>query len=293
MLPGDDKEAEAVTHVPADVSPRKGRVAISFQLEVAGGDLEGRDFVCQARTSFVGRNGAAIVIDKVLAPEQGLTIKRVGSHQDAEVRVVGLIGSEAGDKVYGVAFLDPAANIWGIDFPTGDIDEVGAKVLLECPSCHTRQITPLNEVELSVFEAAKNLSRNCTRCRDVTLWKQSLYGVPPGPETASAPSLAASAQPKPAPAPKAIANRREHPRAKIDLKGCILFCGQETPVQVTDMSRGGIRFRSRRNFADGVLVRVAVPYTPGAANIFVAGRIRWCRRLPSGMSECGLKYVKE
>ena len=98
--------------------------------------------------------------------------------------------------------------------------------------------------------------------------------------------------PAAAPAAKS-ANRRGRGRLKVDLKGSVLFGGQETPIQVLDMSRGGVRFRCRRSYADGILVRVAIPYTPGAANIFVPGRIRWCRTLPSGESECGLQYSKE
>ena len=88
-------------------------------------------------------------------------------------------------------------------------------------------------------------------------------------------------------------NRRKHTRLKVELKGCILFGGQETTIEIADMSKGGVRFRSRRDFAQGLLVRAAVPYNPGAANIFVAARITWCRSQPSGMTECGLKYVKE
>jgi hypothetical protein len=148
-------------------------------------------------------------------------------------------------------------------------------------------------LELSVFEATQNLSRPCRKCRDVTFWKQSLYDVPPEPESASTALPVTATQPELAPAPKVFVNPRKHPRVKVQLKGCILFGGQETPVQVTDMSRGGVRLRSARSFADGLLVRIAAPYNPGAANIFVSARICWCRGLPSGMSECGLKYVKD
>jgi hypothetical protein len=290
-LPVDD--SEAVTNVPPEANSRKERVGICLQLEVVGVDLEGRDFVEQARTKMVSRKGAAIVIDRLLAPEQTLTIKRVGAHPETEVRIIGQIGSETGGKVYGVAFVEPSADIWGIDFPAGDSDDVLMEILLECPKCHTRQIVPLHEFELSVLEATKNLSRRCPKCRDVTLWKQSAYDVPSESEAALKSIPAASAQGERHAALRDPVNRRNKSRVKVTLKGCILFGGQETPVEVTNMSRGGVRFLTHRSFAQGLLVRAAVPYTPGVANIFVSARICWCKSLPSGMSECGMKYVKE
>jgi len=290
MLPDDD--TAAVTNVPPEANSRKDRVAISLQLEVAGVDLEGRDFVGQARTKIVSRNGAAIVIDRLLGPEQTLTIKRVGTQREAEVRIIGQIGRETGGNVYGVTSVGPSVDIWGIDFPPGDSDETLIKILLECPFCHTRQIVPLHEFELSVLEATKKLSHRCPKCRDTTLWKRSAYEVPPEAEAAPESPPVASALGEPAAARKTPVNRRKRSRVKVELKGCILFGGQETTIEVLDMSRGGVRFRSRREFADGLLVRAAIPYNPGAANIFVSARISWCRPLPSGMSECGLKYVK-
>ncbi len=270
---------------------RNERVAIRFQLEVSGGDLQGRDFVDKAWTRMVGRSGAAIVIDRLLAPEQTLMIKRLGSPTEAEVRVIGRIGAETDGDVYGVAFVNPPSEIWGIDFPEAAADETLVNVLLECPRCQLRQIVALTELELSVFEANNNLSRHCCKCRDVTLWKQSLYEAPSEPAPAAPPRT--SAVPPTASTPQPIANRRKHPRLKVKQKGCILFYGQEIPIEVTDMSRGGIRFYSPRNFAEGAPLRVAIPYTPGAANIFVAARICWSRPLPSGKTECGLMYVKD
>jgi hypothetical protein len=291
MLPDDD--TAAVTNVPPEANSRKDRVAISLQLEVVGVDLEGRDFVGRARTKIVSRNGATIVIDRLLGPEQTLTIKRVGTQREAEVRIIGQIGRETGGNVYGVTSVEPSVDIWGIHFPPGDGDETLIKILLECPICHTRQIVPLHEFELSVLEATKKLSRRCPKCRDTTLWKRSAYEVPPEPEAAPKSPPVASTLGKPAAARKDPVNRRKHSRVKMELKGCILFGGQETTIEVVDMSRGGVRFRSRRDFADGLLVRAAIPYNPGAANIFVSARISCCLSLPSGLSECGLKYVKD
>jgi PilZ domain len=272
----------------------KERVAIALQLEVSGCAVDGRDFLERASTKMISRGGAAIVVNRRLAPQQTITIKRVGSEQEAEGRVVAHLGNDpAGGELYGIVLPNAASNFWGVDFPSDETEEPLVKVLLECPGCRTRKMAALSQVEFDVFETKQYLSRNCSKCRDITLWRQTLYSVLPDTGTTprepperlpSSPNVPASSEvPQP--------NRRKHTRVKMGVKACILFYGQETPVEVIDMSRSGIRFRSHRSFAEELLVRVAVPYTPGAANIFVSGKICWCRTLPSGLSECGLEYA--
>lgn len=282
----------AGTNPRPTVNRPKERVAIALQLKVSGCAIDGRDFMDDARTKIISRGGAAIVINRPLAPQQTLIIKRLGSEQEAEVRVIGHLGRDrGGGEIYGIAFIEATIGFWGIDFPAAETEETLVKMLLECPGCHTRQMAALSQLEFDVFEAKGHLSRSCAKCRDVTLWRQAAYGVPTGPPTISSPpERPPSSQPVSAPAATTQPNRRRHARVKTGLKGCIVFYGQETPIEVTDMSRSGIRFLCRRSFADGLLVRVAVPYTRGAANILVSGRICWCRSLPSGMSECGLEY---
>jgi len=285
-------EEEKINLPPTTANRPTERVAIALRLEVYGCDLDGRDFVDHASTKNISRGGASIVIDRRLGPHQTLTIKRVGSNHEAEVRVIGHLGSNpAGGELYGIALIDSATDIWGINFPAEKIDEPGVKVLLECPGCQTRQMVRLNEFELAVFEAKERLSRSCPKCRDFTLWRQTLYDASPdAPVTTLPPERLPSAQSDSVPCPTKPPNRRKHRRVKIGLKGCILFYGQDTPIEVTDTSRSGIRFSCRRSFTNGLLVRVAVPYTPGAANIYVSGRICWSRVLPSGLSEYGLEF---
>jgi hypothetical protein len=279
-----DKPAASSGGTPGAVTYAE-RVTLRVPLQISGGDLSGQDFLEQGYTKILNRNGAAIVVNRLLAPEQTLTIRWVGDKVEAEVRVIGQIGSEPDGKVYGVAFLNPAVDFWHIDFSPAS-GGVMLRVLLECPGCRNREIVPLSEFELSVFESNGTLSRRCNKCRDTTLWSQSKDQRPPEPEVAPAPVVAAP------PPPEEKKERRKGTRTKIQRKGCILFCQQETPVDVIDMSRGGARFHSSGSFATDLLVRIAVPYIPGTANIFVPARIRWSRSLPSGTTEYGVEYVK-
>lgn len=267
---------------------RQDRIAISLQLEVSGVDLGGREFVGEAQTKLVSRTGAAIVINRSLAPEQTITVKRVGAHPEAEMVVIGHIGRETSGNVYGVALVDPSVDIWGIDFPGDENDQAVVKLLLECPVCHTRQIVILHSFELNVLDSTRKLSRHCPKCNEMTWWRRSAYNI--GTEPAPASIEVTSRNPNLVPVEKAPANRRKHSRLRVKMKGCILFAGQETPIEVEDMSRGGVRFCSQREFAAGLLVRAAIPYNPGAANIFVSAKICWSKPHPNDRWEYGLKY---
>ena len=271
------------------------RVAIAIKVEVSGIDLDGHEFMGHhAWTRFIGRSGAAIAIDRSLAPGQTLTIKRQGLALEAEVRVVGHLGNDShwGD-VYGIALMNRAGNFWGIDF-LNEKNPEPLRMLLECLVCHTRQVTSLNELELAVVQRTERLSRSCPKCRDETLWQQVSYDdLSESATVATTLEQLSSGQIESAPASTKQPCRRKHRRVKTALKGCILSFGQETLIEVKDMSRSGIRFCCHRNFADGLLVRIAVPHTAGAANIFVSGRIRWSRVLAADMTECGLEYIND
>lgn len=282
MSSGESTKAAATPGRGPEAQCYAERITLRLPLEISGGDPGGQEFTELGYTKILNRNGAAIVVNRLLAPEQILVIRWVGDTVEAEVRVIGQIGSEPNGKVYGVAFVDPTADYWHIEFSPSSGGGM-LKVLLECPGCRSREIVPLIEVELSVFEANGSLSRRCNRCRDTTLWSQSKDERPPEP-----------AMPAPqAGVPVQVGKeRRKTSRTKMQRKGCILFNQQETPVDVVDMSRAGVRFQCSMNFADDLLVRVAVPYMPAAANIFVPARIRWSRTLPSGKFEYGMEYMK-
>ncbi len=288
---------------------RSDRVILSIPVEVSGIDLSGEDFVEKGLTKVLSRYGAAIIVNRVLGPEQVLTVKRVGGRSEAQARVIGQISSGSGGHVYGMALLEPVGDFWGIAFPTiEESRDAFMRVLLECASCHTREVALLNEIEFMVFEANDSVRRDCRRCRDHSVWKLAQFEAPTEPEAPlrSEPSLAppavrdveleapaAKAPPMEQPE-KPRENRRKHPRVKVSLKGCILLTRPEEKeiIEVLDMSRTGIRFTSARKFLDNMWVQVAVPYMEGAGNIFQSARIAWRRPHEKKGFEYGLKYAK-
>jgi hypothetical protein len=66
----------------------------------------------------------------------------------------------------------------------------------------------------------------------------------------------------------------------------------EDVADVVNVSRGGVCFQSYRTYIEDTWVQVAVPYTPGSANIFVAGRIVRSRKMDNALTEYGVEYAK-
>ena len=104
----------------------------------------------------------------------------------------------------------------------------------------------------------------------------------------TAPSLAGE---KPA-APGA--NRRKHPRVKVDYSACVRVPGRaDDVVQCEDMSKGGLRFKSRQRYFAQSLIEVAVPFQPGQPAIFVPAQIVFAEELPEQrLFRCGVQYLK-
>ncbi len=90
------------------------------------------------------------------------------------------------------------------------------------------------------------------------------------------------------------ANRRKHPRVKVAYSACIRHPGRgDDVVQCEDMSKGGLRFKSRQRYYPQTLIEVAVPYQPGQPAIFVPAQIVFAEELPEQrLYRCGVQYLK-
>ena len=76
---------------------------------------------------------------------------------------------------------------------------------------------------------------------------------------------------------------------------CIRFASHfdDEVLEVEDVSRGGVRFTTRKYLAPGTRIEVSVPYSPGMANIFVPAEIVRLKPIPDkNLYECGAAYIK-
>ena len=322
--------------MPAETR-RSGRIAKQLAILLIGSDIEGRMFSERTKTVILSRHGAGVVSEYKLSAEQELVVRCLDSNKEAEVRVVGQIGHAGDTYIYGVAFLQPDINFWGLEFPPLSEEEKRAsRTLLECSKCHTREAADHSDLESDVYAINESIMRPCKRCGSSTLWKQPSGDVteaelaqPPAPPPRSgvwqpgsaldfAPPQAqesalgdselesevAVATPPPV-APHAAApatavhskdkdNRRKHARTRVNFKACIRRAMvPDDVVACEDMSRGGIRFKSQRQYFEKALIEVAVPYTPGETAIFVPAQIAWVLELPEQkLWRCGVAYVR-
>ena len=304
--------------MPSQFGRRSSRVPKEIAILLIGSDIDGRVFSEETKTVVLSQHGAGILSQYKLAPEQEVVIRQLDTQKEADVRVVGQIGAQGDVYTYGVAFLNPHMDLWGIEFPpVAESDKLAGSVLLECSGCRARELFA-GDMEADVSAVNEGLVRYCKRCGSSTLWRQA-SNVPEAPAVPSRPqprsevvppllpaeaaSVAGPVVSLSAPASASAAtpqlsaraeNRRKHARTKVSWPARVRRPGHgDDMVVCQDMSRGGLCFKSRQPYERDSIIEVAVPYRPGEAAIFVPARIVHVQELPARKGfRCGAAYVK-
>jgi len=273
----------------SQVARRSDRVEISISIDAIGTDYHrGRPFCQRGQTLTVSRHGAAIALNYALATDQELTIRCVNTAKEAVARVVGLVSGPGKDLVYGIAFLDAAANPWAIEFPAlAGSDDVLGRVLLTCRLCQTYSVVHLNEIELQVFETNGSIQQFCKLCSVTTSWKRAAN------ETAKEINLPKDTQTnKSGSQASHKANRRKHGRVRTNVAACIRQSGfAEEVVTCENLSRGGLRLRTSRAYQEGARIEVALPYSTESGNIFVPAQVIHAQDC-GGFFRLGVAYTR-
>ena len=304
---------------------RSDRVTLAVPVEVLGTEAGGGDFFDVTETQRISRHGASLVVRRKLAPDQELTLRNLENHREAEIRVIGQIGTSERGEVYGVAFTSDSANLWDIEFPPlSESEDAALRIVMACVACKTREVAYLNELEAEVFHASGVLRRKCARCRQSTVWRESA-GVPQAPAAKQtvrasvtdadrthaamdampvAESIGSHAEVRDddePPAEPRTQNDRKHTRSKLKIVVCIRrfhdakdhWGAEEEVLETADVSRGGFGFSSGVRYRKGSHVEVAIPYKAGAgaANIFVPAKIANVRTLKDGRRRYGVAYI--
>ena len=293
--------------MPPEHVRRSSRIAREIAILLLGSDMEGKVFSEETKTVVLSRHGAGIVSRHVLSAEQELILRRLDTNKEAEVRVVGKLGVHGKSYTYGVAFLDPKMELWGIKFPSmTDSEKEASRVLLQCSSCKAREMVQQSDLESDVYLVNGGIVRSCKSCGSSTFWREA--SEDPGGESVekTTPEVAERGEPvetlpagslNPAPAPQPAArpeNRRKHVRAKVNFKACIRsYTFGDDVVTCEDISRGGLCFKSRKEYLAKTEIEVAAPYSPGAPAIFVPAQIVHVEELKQERRfRCGVCYTK-
>ena len=159
---------------------RSGRLFKPVPILLIGSDADGRVFTEEAHTVVLSLHGAGIISNYKLLAEQELVLRSAETNREAEIRVVGEIGSEDGRHTYGVEFLDDDLDFWQMDFPPPPSPaERPLELVLECGSCG-ETVTLLNgDYEFDVCAIHGGLVRYCTDCGFATVWKRPEPGETP------------------------------------------------------------------------------------------------------------------
>ena len=335
---------------------RSGRIPREIPILLIGSDLDGRLVSEPTKTVLLSLHGAGLLSRYKLSPEQELVLRWPEQNKETEIRVVGNIGTNQGVHTYGVAFLDPNLNFWGIQFPpVSEIERELGRLSLVCNSCKAVERIDDGSIEADICATHEGVMRYCKNCGSTTLWKpargvmsqepptpadpqMSLFSQPgtPAPDhpsaplspeprgsaPASTPSHPTSSPPNSAPArasayaacpdpreePRGAvltlpaterpgrrgAERRKHPRVRVTYSACIRHPqrGDEI-VLCEDMSKGGLRFKSRKQYYRQSFIEVAAPYQPGQPAIFVPAQVVFVEELPEQqLFRHGVQYLK-
>lgn len=286
---------EPVNEVMTQESRRSDRIPKEVGVLLIGWDAQGVEFMEQTKTVVLSRHGAGIVSAHKLAAEQELLIVHLESNKETDIRVVGQIGCEGDSYTYGVAFLNPAVDLWGIEFASASQVEILARrKLLQCSVCGRREVADLGPLESDIYVIHASILRPCKRCSGSTLWKQSSGEVPGEsavPEALSVSPMAPPPEPSPSPAP--FKNRRQHLRIKVSFTAAVRNPGSDDDIVLCeDVSRGGLCFKSDRRYYETAGIEVAAPYSAGSPCILVPGQIVYVRELPEEkMFRYGVQYL--
>ena len=280
--------------MPAIVTTGKERVRLRLRIEARGTDADGREFRHRGSTVEIHREGAVIELPAAaggIVPGQALAVRRQHGEDgwlEAKARVLGVAGGQDEVRMYAVELLPGGEEFWNIEFPQRTRSRSAvACMLLECCFCRRREVVYLSERDMLCFNTQKGIARGCEACEIPTIWTQTLDEDPPPPPN-GAPAFQRMGQ------PAQMHDRQATPRFRTRLTACVRAAGSEPELAVCEnMSRGGLCFRTRRRFQEEDILEVAVPFTKGAANIFVPARVIYVQEVPNaGLHRHGAAYLR-
>jgi hypothetical protein len=252
----------------------------ALEIEIFGSELNGLQIIERTKILSIHREGAVFPLAHKLAPESELIVRNPATNEEALARVLDLIYDDVCVHVYGVAFIDPAANPWHLEFPDR---QPPVPVNLACSRCQTVEAVSLGEIEEKILESRKVLTRPCKCVRTSTIWKKT--------DRLPAPQGTATREEARPPAARSNEDRRQYKRTAMKAAACVRIAKREIIVQCEDVSRGGFRFKSSESFPVGTKFEAAVPYAKGSMNIFVQCQVAYHCELSANSFRHGVAYL--
>jgi hypothetical protein len=255
---------------------------LEVALEVIGSDVFGQQFFEDAQTLTIYPNGVSIRLVTKLAPDSEVIVRNLETNAETLATVLGQIRNDPGGQVYGLAFVNPPKQFWRMPVPAAQ----SKTAILECGACHSASALSLSGIELEIFGATRELMRACEKCKSPRVWRETKR-VEIRRSISEAPEAAPNGAAEP---PKE--DRRKTRRMAMKVCACVRYAGIEVIVTCEDVSKGGFRFISSKQYPEGTRVEAAAPYTKFSNNIFSFANVVYCRALPDGQFRHGVAYIK-
>ena len=158
--------------VPQQVVRSSGRIPKEIPILLIGSDLDGKVFSEPTNTVLLSLHGAGILSRHKLCAEQEMVLRCPELNKEAEIRVVGQLGSQQGVHTYGVAFADFNLKFWDFDFPPLSSAEIERGLLsLVCSSCKLLEKIEDTGIEADICATGEGVLRFCKRCGTTTFWR--------------------------------------------------------------------------------------------------------------------------
>ena len=255
-------------------------------VEVIGSDVFGQQFFENGETMSVYPDGLSIRLKTKLARDSEVIVRDPETNAETLASVLGQIRNDADGTVYALCFLNPAEWHWRAAIAPGR----SANLSLQCSVCHSVSSFSISGISYEMFQATRELTRACEKCKSPKVWRESKSAGVSQPTLR--PSEAKPGTARDASLGKQHDERRKTKRTPMKAPACIRCAGVEVIVQCEDVSKGGFRFVSNKEFPEGTRVEAAVPYTKFSNNIFSHAVVAYCRPMSNGQFRHGMAYIK-
>jgi PilZ domain-containing protein len=253
------------------------RVLLRIPIEVRGEGAKGRPFSERTFTLVINRHGAQINLKNSVQPGDQVSITNLQNNIACPFRVVAKATQALGEgPEWGVECLEPEVDFWGISFPgkeAGPREPELIDALLECSSCHFRELAQLTMEQYRTLINQSPLSRDCSKCKARTEWGFGFVEAEPE-EAPAAEEVTA--------APSGKREKRREPRFTVKLPTRIRRQdGKEEVTSTENLSEFGVCFVSALIMEEGERISMILAGAPGRGQKKAAGRVVW-RRLLEG-----------
>ena len=271
---------------------RSARPLLKIPIQVEGKDAEGRPFSETTYTLTINKYGARITLKSPLRLRDEIRITNLKTHQTCSFRIVVRLEVSLGWGVeWGVECLEPDTNFWQVYFPAkkgmAPLQE-RIEVLLECASCHTREMTPLANGNFRAVLNEAPVNRACAKCGGETEWRLGLVDFTP--EEIASPAISALASQLAAPGG---AERRRDTRYVVLLP--LRIRGENGKEEVTrseNISKSGVCFGSNLEMREGTTIDLTIG-PAGGEQLRTPAHIAWRRPFGAGRFLYGVRLLEE